>query len=215
MPDLYIITGSNGAGKSSIGPDYLPPHILQHGPVFDGDKLFVEKRNELWRTIKSPKECRNQAMDFVQHTFDSLVDHALAMNKDFAYEGHFGTEETWNIPRRFREAGFHIHLIFLGLRDIDLSNLRVFDRTKEGGHNVPPYEVELNFFGNLKKLNEHYALFHSVQIIDTSEAEHQVLAVFNEGEPAHAVPPDILPHWFHSQLPAITQKIRDDEPKFF
>ena len=41
MPELFIITGSNGAGKSSIGPDYLPTHIRQQGPIFDGDKLFV------------------------------------------------------------------------------------------------------------------------------------------------------------------------------
>ena len=47
MPELYIITGSNGAGKSSIGPEYLPDTIRRLGPVFDGDKLFVEKRKEL------------------------------------------------------------------------------------------------------------------------------------------------------------------------
>jgi hypothetical protein len=40
MPELYIITGSNGAGKSSIGPEYLPVHIRQQGPIFDGDKLL-------------------------------------------------------------------------------------------------------------------------------------------------------------------------------
>ncbi len=34
-----------------------------------------------------------------------------------------------------------------------------------------------NFYGNLEKLNQHYEMFQSVQIIDTSEAEHIVLAV--------------------------------------
>jgi hypothetical protein len=54
MPELYIITGSNGAGKSSIGPEYLPTRIREQGPIFDGDKLFVEKRNEYWKSgIKS------------------------------------------------------------------------------------------------------------------------------------------------------------------
>jgi predicted ABC-type ATPase len=44
MPELYIITGSNGAGKSSIGPKYLPQDFKLDGQVFDGDKLFVEKK---------------------------------------------------------------------------------------------------------------------------------------------------------------------------
>jgi predicted ABC-type ATPase len=43
MPELYIITGSNGAGKSSVGPVYLPKYIQKNYTVFDGDKLFMHK----------------------------------------------------------------------------------------------------------------------------------------------------------------------------
>jgi len=79
MPELYIITGSNGAGKSSIGPDYLPAHIRQQGPIFDGDKLFIEKRKELWRTIKSHKECSKlgqigiSAASFISHYIEYRI----------------------------------------------------------------------------------------------------------------------------------------------
>ena len=207
MPELYIITGSNGAGKSSIGPGYLPESIRNLG-VFDGDKLFVEKRKELWRTIKSHKECRNLAFEFVVQTFDNLVDTALAQNSDFVYEGHFSNEATWDIPRRFLAAGYTLHLFFFGLRDTDLSKLRVIDRTKEGGHYVDPQTVEANFFGNLEKLDQHYNLFHSVRIIDTSDSEHRVLVVLNSGQPTLAIPLNELPDWFHHSLPIITQKIK-------
>ena len=215
MPELYIITGSNGAGKSSIGPDYLPDHIRQQGPIFDGDKLFVEKRKELWRTIKSHKECSKLAYSYVTETFDRLVATALETNQDFAYEGHFTNEATWDIPRQFRAAGYSIHLIFLGLYDTALSELRVVDRSQAGGHYVDPRTVADNFYGNLEKLNQHYAMFQTVQIIDSSEAEHTVLAVLEHGKPAIAVPSEILPTWFQTYLPSITQKIRDEEPKFF
>ena len=207
MPELYIITGSNGAGKSSIGPDYLPESIRNHG-VFDGDKLFVEKRKELWRTIKSHKECRNLAFEFVVQTFDSLVETALAQNVDFAYEGHFSNEATWDIPRLFLAAGYTIHLLFFGLRDTDLSQLRVIDRTKEGGHYVDPKTVQANFYGNLEKLDQHYGLFHSVRIIDTSDTEHRILVVLNSGQPTLAIPSRELPTWFRTNLPNIIGKIR-------
>lgn len=48
MPDLYIITGSNGAGKSTIGPEYLPLEIKEKCFVFDGDKLFMQHKKHLW-----------------------------------------------------------------------------------------------------------------------------------------------------------------------
>src|SRR5690348_8422253 len=99
MPELYIITGSNGAGKSTLGPDYLPPYIQQQGNIFDGDKLFMQKKSELWNSgIKSHKECKKLALDFVEQTFDSLVEIALANKTDFIYEGHFTNEATWDIP---------------------------------------------------------------------------------------------------------------------
>jgi predicted ABC-type ATPase len=209
MPELFIITGSNGAGKSSIGPKYLPQSIREKGPVFDGDKLFVEKRKELWRTIKSHKECAKLAYEFVTETFDRLVEAALTVNQDFAYEGHFTNEATWDIPRRFKEAGYGIHLIFLGLKDTSLSELRVVDRAQSGGHYVDPRTVTNNFYGNLEKLNQHYAIFQTIQVIDTSEAEHVVLTVIEKGMPTIAVEFDELPTWFHSSLPAIAQKIQN------
>src|SRR6059058_5353552 len=106
MPELYIITGSNGAGKSTVGPDYLPEHIRQQNRVFDGDKLFVQKQKELWQSgIRANKEAKKLAFEFVETTFNSLVERALASGSDFIYEGHFTNEATWDIPKRFKANG--------------------------------------------------------------------------------------------------------------
>lgn len=88
MPELFIITGSNGAGKSSIGPEYLP--VTKPPGIFPASYC----------------------------------------------------------------AG--IYIVPACLRPINIAD---------------------NFYGNLEKLNEHYEIFQTVQIIDTSEAEHLVLAV--------------------------------------
>jgi predicted ABC-type ATPase len=41
MPDLYILTGSNGTGKSTTGHFYLPEEFRAKYEIFDGDKLFM------------------------------------------------------------------------------------------------------------------------------------------------------------------------------
>ena len=51
MPDLYIITGANGAGKSTVGFSYLPKLVQTYCEVFDGDKLNLLKKRELYKIV--------------------------------------------------------------------------------------------------------------------------------------------------------------------
>jgi len=82
VPSLYIITGSNGAGKSSIGPGYLPKHIRDNYKVFDGDLLFVTRQRELFPNItRSPKEAKKLAFRYVVDTFEQLTADALERNE--------------------------------------------------------------------------------------------------------------------------------------
>jgi predicted ABC-type ATPase len=122
MPELYIITGSNGAGKSSVGHIYLPVHIRNSYSVFDGDKLFMLKQKSLWKEgITAHKEAKKIAFAFVEATFDQLVAKALEHNDHFVYEGHFTNNATWDIPRLFKQHGYTVTLFFLGLRNPDVS----------------------------------------------------------------------------------------------
>lgn len=210
MPILIIITGSNGAGKSSIGPDYVPSK--HRNSIFDGDKLFMEKKSEIWASgVRSHKECRNLAYEIVVDTFDKLVEYSLNNNVDFVYEGHFTNEATWEVPKKFKEAGYKIHLIFFGLTDIALSETRVIGRTQDGGHYVDPLTIQSNFYGNLEKVDKYYSLFDSVRIFDTSSLGHIELAKLKNGIPDSSISSKELPNWFTENLKAITKCIINSE----
>lgn len=95
MLGLYIITGSNGAGKSTVGPEYLPKAIHENYTVFDGDLLYTKKLKELYPTIvKSPKYARRAALDYVVDLFEEQTSAALVNNDHYVYEGHFTNDET-------------------------------------------------------------------------------------------------------------------------
>lgn len=209
MPSLYIITGSNGAGKSTVGPKYLPDEIINSCNVFDGDLLFVKKRNEYFPSkTKSPKEARRIAWEFVSNKFDSLVEDALLKRIDFVYEGHFTNYATWQIPRKFKEAGFEINLIFFGLSNIDLSQLRVTDRVSEGGHYVDRLTIETNFIGNLEKLNLNISIIDNLTIIDSSEIDHILLLSIANQNILYAIERNSLPKWFTQYLPNLVKLIK-------
>jgi Fe-S cluster assembly ATPase SufC len=43
--------GSNGAGKSTFGHAYLPKSIKDKYTIFDGDKLSLLKKRELFKVV--------------------------------------------------------------------------------------------------------------------------------------------------------------------
>ncbi len=209
MPELYIITGSNGAGKSSVGAYYLPVAIREKYTVFDGDKLYMLKQKKLWASgITAIKEAKKIALAYVTETFDKLVDEALSLSETFVYEGHFTNDSTWDIPKKFKKHGYQVNMIFLGVNNPDISELRVIDRVKVGGHFVSRNVVEDNFFGNLEKLNKYFGILDNLDIIDTSETEHILLATFSKGEVIFCLPLSKMPQWFSLQLPLLVEKIK-------
>ena len=190
-----------------MGANYLPKHIKESCKIFDGDKLFIEKRNELWQTIKAPKEVRKLAFEFTLHTFEQQVEEALANRSNYVYEGHFTNDSTWDTPRKFKAQGYIVSLIFLGLESPESSQLRVIERSKEGGHWVDRRTIEDNFYGNLQKLEQHLDAVNNIEIIDTTD-KHIFLAQFIDGKLISSVSLHDLPDWFTNYLPSLTGKIK-------
>jgi predicted ABC-type ATPase len=126
----------------------------------------------------------------------------------FVYEGHFTNDATWDIPKKFKAAGYKLNLIFLGLKHPDLSEIRVLRRVKQGGHFVDRRTIEDNFYGNLEKLNIYFPIINNLQIIDSSQAEHLLIASFQNGENDFAIPKNQIPVWFSTYLPALYSKIQ-------
>ena len=214
MPGLFIITGSNGAGKSTIGYTYLPEDIQKKYSVFDGDKLVLVKKRELSQKIRSFKEAGKLAEEWMYSQFLEQTKTAIKNADHFAYEGHFRDEATLKIPKKFKKKGYRISLIFMGLSDPHQSELRVLDRATQGGHNVPLYEIQSNFYGNLVMLNKNYKLFDDLLIIDTSKSfRHEVLMQMSNRELSFYTEQKNLPAWFIEFLPKLTKIIQDEEKR--
>jgi predicted ABC-type ATPase len=132
-----------------------------------------------------------------------LVEEAIGNKKDFAYEGHFTEDSSWNVPKLFKEQDYEIHFIFFGLNNTDESELRVLERVKDGGHHVPRLMIENNFYGNLEQLNRNFSILNFLTIFDTSTLKPLLLVETVNSKLALTLPLEKLPDWFRSYLPEI------------
>lgn len=171
----------------------------------------MEKQAELFPYItKSPKESKKLAKEYVVNTFHNAVEAALSNHDHFVYEGHFTNDDTWLVPRQFKEAGYEIHFYLLGLSNPDLSQVRVTDRVANAnGHYVDRRTIEANFEGNLEKVNKYRHLMDYLTIIDSSEIEHETIATIHKGIVRSSVNKTALPWWVESFMPDIFEMLTE------
>ena len=193
-PQLFIITGSNGAGKSTLKQALLPAEFSEL-EIFDGDIFYTKKSTEFYKQHGSSKEAKKQANESLEVHFRTLITYHITNRLHFAYEGHFTGAGAWATPQQFKEAGYEIHLIFCGLKDVVKSIQRVEIRFKKGGFHVSPLDINNNFHGNMQMLNKNFQMFDSIVILDTSD---NIMPIFHWSKDGAYSPlqDNDIPNWF-------------------
>jgi predicted ABC-type ATPase len=206
-PQLFIITGSNGAGKSTYRQALLPIEFNSL-EIFDGDIYYTQQSTAFYKQTRSSKESRRLAEEALEIEFLRLVELSISRAESFAYEGHFTGKGAWQIPERFKQEGFEIHLIFCGLNTLKRSIQRVDMRVKKGGFHVTPLAIENNYWGNMEMLDKNFSLFDSVEIIDTSNLITPI-AKIESGVIITTISLNMLPAWVMKGMPVISRLIGD------
>lgn len=201
MANLYVIAGHNGAGKSTHSRSLLPDSARQL-PIFDGDIVYGEALREAFARLKVAKFAQREAMEVVVDVFEKKVREALVSGSDFAYEGHFSQAGAWKPLQEFKNAGYGLEMVFLGLQSVELSQGRVEKRAQQGGHYVNAQAVRENYFGNLDYLNLNLGFFNRLSIYDTSQHLPRQLYVVEKGLVTHRA--DQVPEWVEKGMPKLT-----------
>ncbi len=126
MPNLYIIAGCNGAGKTTASYTVLP-EILNCKEFINAD--------EIARGLSpfQPEKVAITAGRIMLQRIDELIN----LKVDFAIETTLTTKSYTKMIEVARLNGYNIKLAYLWLNNVDLAIERVNARVKEGGHNIP------------------------------------------------------------------------------
>jgi len=166
---LYIISGSNGAGKTTASYTILP-EMLECNEFVNAD--------EIARGLSpfKPEKAAIQAGRLMLGKIKQLIE----AEHDFAFETTLATKSYKNLVTKSKQNGYKVTLLFFWLRTPDLAVKRVETRVKEGGHNIPEeiirrrYEKGLIIFFNIFK-----PIVDEWMFIDNSGEPYEIIAEGN------------------------------------
>lgn len=200
MPDLIIIAGCNGAGKSTFASSFLPEELTS----FDYDRLFLENYNSLPDSEFREVFAKNQTTK----SFESSIAKALLNKADFCYETNFDVYPLY-WAQKFRENGYQINLIFFCLDNQEIARHRIQVRTEFKGHFVDDKTIDLKWKAGYKNANLHFYYFDNVLFVDNSKQNdiYTNLLQIEKGE--IVLMSEKLPDYFKHRLPNVFQLIQE------
>jgi predicted ABC-type ATPase len=166
MPNLFIIAGCNGAGKTTASYTVLPEML--------NCKEFVNA-DEIAKGI-SPFQPEKAAIDAGKIML-SRIDELIALQIDFSFETTLAPKYFVNLIKEAQQIGYFVTLVFFWLNSVDLAIERVKMRVSEGGHNIPEVIIRRRYMSGIRNLLKLYKPVCDYWIvINNSENPFKVIA---------------------------------------
>lgn len=143
MPRLYIISGCNGAGKTTASYSMLP-EMLSCSEFVNSDE-FAKGLSPF-----QPEKASIQAGRYMI----MKTRYLLKKRMDFGIETTLATRTILKTVKMAQAAGYTVTLLYFWLNSPELAIQRVRARVEAGGHNIPEetirrrYQVGIYYFFN-------------------------------------------------------------------
>lgn len=138
---LYIISGCNGAGKTTASYTVLP-EILDCREYVNADEIAKGL---------SPFNPESVAIEAGRLMLER-IDYLMTAGVSFSIETTLATKSYVNLVRRAHKEGYNVKLLFFWLESPEMAKLRVAERVAKGGHNIPEDVIERRYYAGIRNL---------------------------------------------------------------
>lgn len=126
-PELIIIAGPNGSGKTTITTQFLH-HEWSEGILYINPDIIAQEKFGDWNSTES-------VLKAAQHC-ENLREVCLRERRSFVFETVFSAKDKIDFILRAKAAGFFIRLFFIATSSPAINASRIANRVMEGGHDV-------------------------------------------------------------------------------
>jgi len=165
MPEIFIIAGCNGAGKTTAAYNLLPG-------VFKTVE-FVNA-DEIARGVSpfNPSAVAFQAARIMLDRLNQLIKES----QSFAFETTLSGITYLNFLSEAKEKGYIITLFFVYLNSVVLALERVGIRVNKGGHDIPKDVIERRYGKGIRNFSIYAAMVDDWYIYNNSGSEYELVA---------------------------------------
>lgn len=182
---LFVLAGTNGAGKSSIGGEAL----RRVGVEFFNPDAVAQRIRAL-----QPMASQEQANSLAWHAGRRLLEQAIVDKRNFAIETTLGGATVTGLLERAADAGLQVRIWYVGLATPELHLARVRARVARGGHDIPEIDIRRRFDHSRLNVIRLLPRLTELRLYDNSA----------KADPFAGVPPRpvLLLHWQHGRIVA-------------
>ena len=161
MPNLYIIAGCNGAGKTTASYTVLP-ELLNCYEFVNADNIAAGI---------SPFNPESVALG-AGRIMLQRIDELLKQKVDFAIETTLSTRSYVSMIKKVQQNGYNVTLLYFWLKSPQMAMQRVAKRVSKGGHNIPEDVIIRRYYRGIKNLiNLYIPISHTWLVVDNTSVE--------------------------------------------
>ncbi len=131
-PCIYVLAGTNGAGKSSL----MGAMLLQQGVEYFNPDHAAQRI-----LSGNPGLSQVEANSAAWHEGKRLLERAIAEKLDFAFETTLGGKTITRLLDQALSEGIEVRIWYVGLEGVERHIARVRSRVAQGGHDIPEERI--------------------------------------------------------------------------
>ena len=197
-PQLWILVGGNGAGKSTYHRLALEPLGL---PFVNADVLagivFAE----------APEAHSYEAAQLAERQRHQLLEQGVS----FCFETVYSHPSKIDFIARAKALGYQVIMVLIHLESTDLNQARIAGRVSEGGHSVPADKVISRIPRLLDQVRASIPLVDVLRAYDNSSADDPFAPVVTITNGCLRLDRDPLPPWAAALLAGTQATLSGDD----